>query len=180
MNTKRSAVLIVISLLICQAVLAQNKPKPEMVSEKIMNTEFQSLDNSAPIRLTDYKGRIVVLVVWASWCAPCRQAVISLNDLNKESTYRRVEVIGLSIDDPKPEAENVQSFLHDAKLDYKLGWIKEETAKELLTGEGSIPQIFVLTDGLIVTRFRGFSQTTTIEKLHKSIEQAYTNPPTKQ
>lgn len=177
---KMLVILIALSFLLCPVTLAQNKSKPKLLSEKVMNAEFQSIDESSSIKLSDYRGEIIVLVLWASWCGPCRMAMTGLSDFNKDYTYRGVEVIGLTLENPKTDAEDVRTFIRDSKPDYKLAWVNEAIAKEFLGDIASIPQIFVITDeGLIVKRLIGYNPTKTVEELREVVDQALTNPPTK-
>ncbi|HEX8492286.1 MAG TPA: TlpA disulfide reductase family protein [Pyrinomonadaceae bacterium] len=179
---KKSLLLIAISFLLCHAALAQqNKSKPESLSEKVINAEFQSLDESPSIKLSDYRGKVIVLVLWASWCGPCRLAVTGLNDFNKDFTYRGVEVLGLSLENPTTDAENVHAFIRDSKPDYRLGWVNEDIAREFLGDKTVVPQILVCTDeGLILKRFLGYNPNKTIKELREIVEQALINPPARQ
>jgi len=54
--------------------------------------------NNVPRKLSDYKGKVVVLDIWASWCAPCRAEFPSLRKLEEEFQGKEVVFIGLSID----------------------------------------------------------------------------------
>src|SRR2546430_2407049 len=51
------------------------------------------------IKLSDYRGKVVVVDFWATWCPPCRKEVPQLVRLAKENNSRGLEVIGLHIDD---------------------------------------------------------------------------------
>lgn len=63
-----------------------------------------------PTRLSDFKGKVVVLNFWASWCAPCVEEAPSLNHLQERIARRGGVVIGVSIDD---DPDNYEKFLKD-------------------------------------------------------------------
>ena len=112
----------------------------------------------AAFKLSDFKDKVVVLDLWATWCGPCRQEVPHLVELQKEYGAKGVEVIGLTTEDPNSDAEKVRAFAKEFNINYKLGWSPREVSIALMGGNTSIPQTFVIAPGgRIVTKFRGFS-----------------------
>jgi thiol-disulfide isomerase/thioredoxin len=173
--------LLVITILFCQTAFAQSQPVSARFSEKLMNAEFQSLDQSAPIKLSDYKGKLIVLGMWASWCSPCRMAVTTLAELNKDFAARGVAVIGLTIEKPEADEAKVQKFICDFQPNFKLGWMNREFIKDLLGDTGYIPQIYIVKDdGTIIKKFIGYSFDETGARVREAVEQALNNPPARQ
>src|SRR5262245_13348625 len=52
------------------------------------------------VRLADYKGKLVVLNFWATWCIPCRAEIPALVALQSKYGAKGLQMIGVSIDDP--------------------------------------------------------------------------------
>ena len=105
------------------------------------------------------------------------KALDGLAEPNKKFAGRGVVVIGLTTEEPVKEAEAVQAFLGETQPELRLGWVSKEVAAALLGKEKSIPQILVISgEGVIVTRFRGWSEYVP-KLLRESTEKALTNPP---
>jgi len=51
-------------------------------------------------RLADYRGQVVMLNVWATWCLPCRVEMPSIEALNKDYAPKGLKIVAVSIDDP--------------------------------------------------------------------------------
>ncbi len=60
------------------------------------------------IRLASYRGKVVLLDIWASWCEPCRDELPQLDDIAVRLKARGVEVIAVSVDEDRAQA---QAFL---------------------------------------------------------------------
>jgi thiol-disulfide isomerase/thioredoxin len=178
---KKVILLITACFLFYHAVAAQTGTKVEVVPDKVMDAEFRALDeNAAPIRLAVYKNRVAVIFLWASWCGPCRMAAEKLNRLNKSLMSRGVEIIGLTVDDPETEADDLRSLVRNLKISFQIGWINKEMF-EALTPLGTIPQIYVIAgDGVIVKKFIGWHPEKTIPSLTEAVEQVLINPPVRQ
>ena len=56
------------------------------------------------LRLTDFKGRIVLVDLWASWCAECQQSFPALDRLSREYRPRGVEIVAVNLDQHKKDA----------------------------------------------------------------------------
>jgi len=68
-----------------------------------------------PLRLADFRGRAVLLNIWATWCAPCRKEMPSLNQLQAELGGPKFEVVALSVDEDG--VPSVEAFYNELKLD---------------------------------------------------------------
>ena len=135
----------------------QQRPQLETVPALVWDTEIQSVDG-ATFRLSDFKDKVVVLDLWATWCGPCRQEIPHLVDLQNEYGGKGVEVIGLTTESPQSDAEKVRDFAKEFKINYRPGYARADVAQTLMNGVYSIPQTFVIAPGgRIVTKFRGFS-----------------------
>ncbi|HEX8708438.1 MAG TPA: redoxin family protein, partial [Pyrinomonadaceae bacterium] len=62
--------------------------------DPVLNEQFETLDGKA-FKLSDLKGKVLVIDLWATWCGPCRYEVPHLVELQKEFGPRGFEVIGL-------------------------------------------------------------------------------------
>ncbi|WP_179475744.1 TlpA family protein disulfide reductase [Mycolicibacterium vinylchloridicum] len=68
-----------------------------------------------PIRLSDYTGKIVVINVWGSWCAPCRTETPELETIAQEFRDRGVQFLGIDVRDRRQAA---QDFKTDRNVSY--------------------------------------------------------------
>lgn len=77
-----------------------------------------------PMTLADRAGKTVLLNLWATWCAPCREEMPALNELQKEAGGEKFEVIAVNVDtgdDVKPK-----KFLAETGID-TLGYYRDNT-----------------------------------------------------
>lgn len=67
------------------------------------------------VKLSDYRGKVVLLSFWATWCGPCKQELPVLQALMDKHGKDGLQVLAVNIDDPKTVAE-VRRFVADRKL----------------------------------------------------------------
>ena len=75
---------------------------------------FQDADGNT-VRLSDFKGRPVILNIWAKWCAPCLAEMPKLNQLQAETAPGTLAVVAVAVDEPDPE--KVRNFLANRRWD---------------------------------------------------------------
>ena len=138
----------------------------------VRDVELQAA-NGAPIKLSDYSGKVLVVNLWATWCGPCRMETPELVKLHKEFRSRGVEMVGLSTENPDNSAQQVRDFVHAFNVDYRVGWATSDVALTLMQGREAIPQSFIITrDGRIMKRFVGFSPENTPQQIRQALEDA--------
>ncbi len=117
------------------------------------------------VSLSDYKGKIVILDFWATWCPPCRKGIPDLIDIQKK--YKnKVVIIGISVDtDTK---DKVPSFIRDIRINYTVLYATPEVVQSYGNIE-AIPTSFVIDKkGKIVNQFVGLtSKETYIDEIKK-------------
>jgi peroxiredoxin len=69
--------------------------------------------------LADYKGKVVLLNVWATWCEPCRVEMPSIEKLHKEFASRGLAVVAISVDDPGAE-QRILDFVKEYGLTFEV------------------------------------------------------------
>lgn len=129
---------------------------PSQVAKPAPN--FTITDGTKTIRLSDYRGKIVVLNFWASWCAPCLEEFPSLISLQKQMP----QIVVLSVDFDDDEAAYGQ-YLVDNHID--LLTIHDESQKSNLAyGTTRPPETYIIDrQGNIRRKFIGAQDWTSPE-----------------
>ena len=78
-----------------------------------------------PVKLSDWKGRVVLVNLWATWCAPCREEMPDLSKLQQELGSDQFEVVAISVD--RKGAEPSAVFLKDTGVDNLKLYIEPST-----------------------------------------------------
>jgi len=122
------------------------------VDDKAPDFSLKSVDGKT-IKLSDYKGKIVILDFWATWCQPCRKGIPDLVLIQKK--YKDdVVIIGISVDADKTK-KDVPGFVKDYKINYPVVYFTEKVVKDY-GGIESIPTAFVIDKkGNIVDKYVG-------------------------
>jgi peroxiredoxin len=112
-----------------------------------------SLHGDKAIALTDYRGKVVYLDFWASWCEPCRLSFPWLAKLHREAKNRGFEVVAIDVDD-QPDAG--RKFLVNYPVDYAVASDHEGLVTGMYKVRG-LPTAFLLDrDGKVRHVHMGF------------------------
>lgn len=101
---------------------------------------FPGLD-SKTVGLADYKGKVVFLNIWATWCPPCREEMPSMEKLYKELKGEDFEILAVSID--ASGAKAVAPFMREYHLSFPVLLDPEGTMKTLY-GTTGVPESFII------------------------------------
>jgi len=113
------------------------------------------------IKLSDYRGKVLVVDFWATWCPPCRDETPHLVRIARENGPRGVEVVGLHIDDKgKSSQDQIKEFAKTYRIPYTVGLASDDMFIAYLgREEDTIPQTLVFgRDGKLVAHFIGYSK----------------------
>ena len=111
------------------------------------------------VSLKDYRGKIILLDFWATWCAPCRQSIPELVDLQKRYRNEGVVILGISMDDPQQfNNRYLMAFKEKFRINYTVLRANGQVAIDYFGGSNmAIPTMFVVNrEGKIVDKFVGF------------------------
>jgi thiol-disulfide isomerase/thioredoxin len=138
-----------------------------------------AVGNNQTAKLSDYKGKVVVLDFYATWCEPCRAEIPRLIQMQKEYGTNGLQVIGLNVggDDDR---EKVPAFAKEFGIEYPLGFPDDNLVDQYLTDNQNIPQSFVFDrNGDLVKRFIGYSSSSGAE-LERIVQRALAAGPVAQ
>jgi cytochrome c biogenesis protein CcmG, thiol:disulfide interchange protein DsbE len=111
---------------------------------------FSITDSDRTVRLADYKGKVVILNFWASWCAPCLEEFPSLIQLQRNMP--RVVVLAVSFHD---DEDSYKTYIHDNHIDLLTVFDKTEKSN-LAYGTTRPPETYIIDkNGVIRRKFIG-------------------------
>ncbi|HAM53511.1 MAG TPA: thioredoxin [Nitrospiraceae bacterium] len=120
------------------------------------------------VSLAGFRGRVVLLEFWATWCPPCRESIPELNELYKRYKDRGLVVLGISLDSEGDAASAIVSFMKEQPIIYPV--LIDDTKASMLYSVSSIPALFLIDkNGNVVKRVSGFVPGLT-ENLSNDIE----------
>jgi thiol-disulfide isomerase/thioredoxin len=146
------------------------------IADSIRQTKVKTIDGGS-LKLADFKNKVVVVNLWATWCGPCRLEMPDLVKLNNEYKSRGLVVLGVATTyNERDNLDGVKEFVKAQKVDYKVLWDDgtfAEPLKQTVNGRNNIPQSFVISrDGKITKHFIGFNPMSTPTLMRQAVEDA--------
>ena len=119
--------------------------------------------NGKQKKLSDFKGKPLIINVWASWCGPCRAEMGSLENLSQRYNGKQFNVIGISTDDYRNKAV---SFIEQTGITFE-NYHDSKLIMESMLGANMIPlTVLVDENGRILEKVRGAREWDTPEIVH--------------
>lgn len=133
------------------------------------NLDFTLRDTTGnEVRLADYKGHVIVLDFWATWCAPCRVAIPDLVGLYERYRDRGFVVLGVSVNDP---VTRLEPFVRELRISYPV--LIGEARYDVQEAFGPLvgfPTSFVIArDGSICRQHTGLAAKGDLERVIASL-----------
>lgn len=148
--------------------LSNSQTQPS--TDNTNSTDMSSSNNQAPnftlvdtngkkVSLSDYKGKVVILDFWATWCPPCRRGIPDLIDIQKQFK-NKIAVLGISLDtDTKGD---VPSFIKNMGINYSVLYASPEVV-QAYGNIDAIPTSFIIDKkGKIVNQHVGLTPKETL------------------
>lgn len=117
--------------------------------------EFSLLSTTGKkVSLSDFKGKVVIVDFWATWCPPCRKGIPDLVSLKKQYQDKGVEIIGISLDQEQTK-DDVVPFIKNYGINYPVLYYNMKVISDYGNIQ-SIPTSFVIDkEGKIISSYVG-------------------------
>jgi len=128
--------------------------KTEMKNDGVKASDFELESTKGnKIKLSDYRGKIVIVDFWATWCPPCREEIPSFVQLQNE--YKSdLQILGVSLD--QETKKDIPFFMQKYKMNYPVLFANYEIVNNY-GGIEAIPTTFVIDqNGNIINSFIGY------------------------
>jgi peroxiredoxin len=113
------------------------------------------------VKLSDYRGKAVLLNFWATWCGPCKVEIPWFMDLEKQYGNQGLVVLGVAMDDDGKDG--VTKFAKDMKIDYTVLLGNDDVADQYGGVEGLPTTFYLDRNGKIVKKVAGLVSHSEIE-----------------
>jgi peroxiredoxin len=125
---------------------------------------LESLDGKT-LRLSDLRGKAVLLNFWATWCGPCKIEMPWFVDLQKQYGSQGLQIVGVAMDDASKE--DISKFAKEMGVNYPI-LIGKESVGDQYGGVPALPESFLISrDGKIVDKIIGLRGKADIEEAVK-------------
>jgi len=156
-----AAVVVAVSLMLFAARFVARQPtQGNMHGTTAPDFALQALEGRT-VKLSDYRGKAVLLNFWATWCQPCKIEMSWFTELDKQYGPQGLVIIGVTMDDASPE--EISTFAKKVGVHYTIVLGKEKTGEDF-GGVPFLPATFYIDrDGKIVERVFGLKSRSEIE-----------------
>jgi thiol-disulfide isomerase/thioredoxin len=163
MNTKKLSIafsiIAMLTLVSTFSGCTESEEEPEITLDTGDEFTFITLDNTEQ-QLSDYRGKIVVLDMWATWCQPCQYQMLELKKAYDYYDSDDLQILSIDIDS-RETISLIQQFKDEfAKYDYDLEWtfgLVKDNLDDYMP-EGAIPTLAIFDQqGNLAFRHSGIS-----------------------
>jgi peroxiredoxin len=157
-------VILVLSLVLCIAdikTIDAQQPAPDFTLSDL---------SGKMVSLKDFRGKIVFVDFWATWCLPCRKSLPELSGLDKKYREKGLVILGLSIDDPDSyDNQYVSDFIGKYNIEYQILRADKKVVEQYLgTEDVNVPTLFIIDkEGKILEKHVGFESGVLEKNLQK-------------
>ena len=148
----------------------QLKDAPSQPRRPLAEMSWTGFDGTVH-KLKDFRGKVVILDFWATYCPPCIEEIPHLNALQAKYGPERLAVIGLHVggDEDKPR---VPDFVERLRISYALGYPEDDLTSFVFGSTNSLPQTAIFDpQGRLVAKITGFDARLK-EELDRAVEKA--------
>ncbi len=176
---KRDPIILIVVALVISIMLvfgiqkARHSSRPpgagKLQGQPAPDFTLASLDGKT-LKLSDYRGKAVLLNFWATWCEPCKIEMPWFADLQKKYEAQGLQVLGVAMDDATPK--EIAEFARKLGVNYPILVGKEEVGIQS-GGVQYLPSTFYISrDGKIIDRVFGLVSRSEIESnIQKALAQ---------
>ena len=137
-------------------------PGEVLVGSQLPEVTLHNFDGST-VSLSRFRGKPLIINVWASWCGPCRTEMPSLERLANRYNGKQLNVIGISTDDYREKAE---SLIRQSGISFE-NYLDRNLMLENMLGANTIPlTILVDANGRILKKVRGTLEWDSPQAIH--------------
>ena len=149
---------VVIGSIAAARTFLRNELEPVGVGAKAPDFSVMTLDSVPQTRtFADYRGKVLLINIWATWCGPCRVEMPSIEQLHRAYGTKGLKVLAMSVDEPGTDAE-IRNFVSEYGLTFEVLHDPQgqegNVAKNFQTN-GYPETVIVGRDGIIRKKFLG-------------------------
>jgi peroxiredoxin len=158
----RKVILVIVAIAVLAGLFLLNRHFAPAPSQAGGAPDFSLTDlQGGKLTLADYRGKVVLLDFWATWCAPCQEEIPHFIDMQQQLGPRGLQVLGISMDD---DVKPVRAFYGQHKLNYPVA-LGDAKLAEKYGGTLGLPVTFVIDrQGRIAKKFVGATDTQVIQQ----------------
>ena len=97
--------------------------------------------NGSKVRLADYRGKVVLLNFWATWCGPCELEIPWFEEFEQQFKSKGFEVVGVSMDEDGWPV--IKPYIAEHKVNYRI-LLGDDTVSQLYGGVEALPTTFII------------------------------------
>lgn len=129
---------------------------------------FELPGDSAPIKLSSFKGKVVYIDFWASWCGPCKQSFPWLNEMQSKYAGKGLQVVGINVDANTADAK---TFLAGLPAKFVVAYDDKGVTPKAYGIKGMPSSVLIDGTGKVILQHTGFRDADRAQ-LEQAIQQA--------
>jgi thiol-disulfide isomerase/thioredoxin len=131
---------------------------------------FELPGDVAPVKLSSFKGKVVYVDFWASWCGPCKQSFPWLNDMQTKYASKGFQIVGINVDANTADAK---IFLASLPAKFVIAYDDKGVTPKTYGIKGMPSSVLIDGNGKVILQHTGFRDSDRAQ-LEQAIQQALT------